>query len=347
MDEIHEFKSQLREELLMLPASEPYREKHIMVRCPYCGDSIKHFDHGHLGIKIDMNDDTEPIMYKCLRCDTSGILTDRNLLDLSIDDITLRKNLTKYNMGAKIKNVTLLSKGTAPLKYSIKPIISKELAKRKLEYINYRLGINETEETYNQLRVVFNLVDFLVGNKINRSTRSKDILKILHEDYIGFLTCKKEMVVCRDITNSHELRYDIYKIIKFKDAYNLTKLYTLPFNYNVLSTETFNIHIAEGPLDVLGIYFNINNRKSTNDIYIGVCGCGFLAAFKYLIDNGVFGDNIHIHLYSDNDKKPYFYKKIFKKIKPYFNSLTLYYNELSKDCGVSKNKIKLNKTRIL
>lgn len=344
MDDIHEFKLLLREELLMLQGSSKYRDKHIMVRCPYCGDSIKDHSHAHMGVLINMNDDTAPIVYKCFRCDTSGLLASSTLSDLEIDDPELSKNLTRYNMGAKLNNTISLSKRTIPLKFKPTQVLSKKVAKKKLDYINYRLGLNESLETYTNLRVIFNLADFIIGNKLNIRTRDMNTIKILHEDYIGFLTCKKEMVVCRDITNSHKLRYDNYKIIKFKDDYNLTKLFTLPFAYDVLSTNNYTVHIAEGAIDILSIYFNVNNRK--NDIYIGVCGCGYYTAFKYLIENGVFGNNIDICVYSDSDKQPYFYSKLFKKAKPYFNSLYLYYNELSKDCGVPKNNIRLSKTKI-
>ena len=43
------------------------------VRCPYCGDSQKNLNTGHLYIRIDP-EDNYPMMYNCFRCGQHGIV---------------------------------------------------------------------------------------------------------------------------------------------------------------------------------------------------------------------------------------------------------------------------------
>ena len=42
-------------------------------RCPYCGDTQKNFNDGHLYIKINPNDNL-PIVYNCFKCPAHGVL---------------------------------------------------------------------------------------------------------------------------------------------------------------------------------------------------------------------------------------------------------------------------------
>ena len=348
MDSIEEFKLRLREELMLLQGSKPHLDKHIMVRCPFCGDSVKHLDHGHMGVKINMDDDKDAIVYKCFRCDDSGLFRSKTLAELGIDDIELRASLDKYNSQCNKQGFgDIFSKSYQKFDYTIPDnIIDINSVIPKIEYLNNRLGIDANYKVYKSLNVVFSTPEFIIHNKINKITRTQDKMRIIHKDYVGFLTTRRELIINRDITNTHkDLRYDVYKI-HGGDENKYTKLFTLPFRYDVMSTEQFDVHICEGTMDALGIYFNINNQLSDNNLYMAVCGSGFKAGVKYLIDRGIFGNNVNFHFYSDSDKDPRFYKSLFKKTRKYVGHIYLYYNKKAKDCGVPKNRIELIKSKI-
>ena len=53
-----------------------------VVRCPYCGDS-RNPSSGHFSIHIDINSET-PMLYRCFKCDVSGLLNSEVLSELEI-----------------------------------------------------------------------------------------------------------------------------------------------------------------------------------------------------------------------------------------------------------------------
>ena len=52
-------------------------------RCPFCGDSQKNFNTGHLYIRINVEDNF-PIVYNCFKCNESGIVGSEflNVMDI-------------------------------------------------------------------------------------------------------------------------------------------------------------------------------------------------------------------------------------------------------------------------
>ena len=65
-------------------------------RCPFCGDSQKNFNTGHMYIKINVEDNF-PIVWNCFKCNEHGILTSETLAMLDINDVSLRSELTGMN----------------------------------------------------------------------------------------------------------------------------------------------------------------------------------------------------------------------------------------------------------
>jgi hypothetical protein len=215
---------------------------------------------------------------------------------------------------------------------------------RKLKYINDRLGVELSLEEWVKLKTVFNLGDFLRTNDIDTLTVKKERAKELHEDYVGFLTAKNEFINCRDITGTHK-RYDKYSIYKNLD--NTRKMYTIPNNIDLLTTDTITINIAEGVFDILGVYFHVFNREMHNTVYAAVCGSGYITVLKYFIQMGIFG-NVVVNIFSDSDKTPSFYENMKEELKDWVSKFNLYYNAYpkEKDFGVPKNKIDMIKKKI-
>lgn len=159
--------------LIQLLLSEPYakyntNKTEIMMRCPFCGDSVKHAYSTHLYIKID-NDGDSPYPYYCQRCTTNGIIDKDFFKALKVKDTDLLISIIDFNKKAT-RNKKRYSKAmqksliTMPNKY--------ENTKRnllKLAYINKRIGTDLTLNDLNDLKIILNLYDLLDKNKIGRA----------------------------------------------------------------------------------------------------------------------------------------------------------------------------------
>ena len=329
--------------LLELPVSNRVKENDIVIRCPYCGDSAKNENHGHLHVRIDINDNL-PMIYHCFRCDESGIVNPTFLRDIDIINRSCNPELIRYNNKASKNLCKTLNISTK--KYNYINIVPKimSLAKKKKEYIENRLGIEISYEEWINLKVVFNLVEFLYNNDLK--IYYKNLVKLLTSNYVGFLSCDNEFIVLRNLYKDKNLRYYKYKLRKSMDE-KMNKLYIIPTNVDLLSTDEIFINIAEGVFDILGVYFNIKNRETKNNVYSVVCGCGFTSACKYFLKLGIIGKNVTINIFSDKDKDMYFYKELFKEIEPLVGHIYLYYNNIGKDYGVRKEELELIRSKIL
>lgn len=337
-----EFKLRVRNELLKLKSSSIVSPSQITVRCPFCGDSLKDLSHAHFNIKINVNEN-EPIMVYCFRCDIGGILTPSILRTLKINDLSLNSSLISYNknsMGTINKTLGLINNN---LEFSI-PIPNENDSKTMLKkkYIEYRLGMTFTIEELIKMKVVFNLGEFLKVNNINSLTTNKEKASLLHKDYVGFLTAKNEFINFRDITGNNK-RYEKYNVYKNLD--NTRKFYSIPNEINLMATKNITINIAEGVFDVLGIYYHLYEKENDNMIYTAVCGAGYISVLKYYIKMGVFG-NVTINIYSDNDRVPQYYYDLKNELIDWVDSINLFYNDIGKDYGVPKDKIKIKKKKL-
>lgn len=338
---IYEFKEDLLEELLTLPAAKRTKDG-VVVRCPSCGDSRKSKDHGHLHIKINLRND-EPILYHCFRCDDfKGILNSSTLRELDLYDNSLSSNLIQYNNSSirKIKKSLRIKNNKLDIKNpKVKDV---KLAEEKRSYLNNRLGVDLSLDEWIRLKVVFNLIELLMENNLKEFTASKNTILTLHTNYVGFLTTANEFVNCRCIypEGQRYYKYTLKEIIG-----DTKKMYIIPTVIDLLTTEKVTINIAEGVFDILGIYLN-HSITHENQIYSAVCGCGFQTVVTHFIHLGLFGDNIRVNIFSDKDKNREFYDKLFDNISPFVGEIYLYYNEKGKDYGVPKEEVSLLETRI-
>ena len=124
------------------------KQKHIVIRCPYCGDSIKNPNHVHLYISLEL-----PVFY-CVRCSTGGTLYSL-LLKIKerfkyIDVIAIAKTFLKRELSYQKQLVTTHSEIYSKLLNKTEPqIIEAWLYKENLYIPNYHiLPIN----TYNAIK---------------------------------------------------------------------------------------------------------------------------------------------------------------------------------------------------
>lgn len=268
------------------------------VRCPYCGDS-KDASHGHLSIKIDLSSD-DLMVWRCFKCNASGIVNDILLKDLGLyldsdDKALLKSSLNKVSKFNKFLNDYIE-------KIEI-PQYNSELAVRNLEYINKRLGTNLTLNDAYKYNMILDLHAFMKHNFLKSIPNVSDkMLNFIAYNYVGFLTANKNTLVFRLVSNiTSAKRYLKYKINPLN--MNPSGFYSIPQVIDILSNEHVHVHIAEGIFDILSIYQNLYSCNSNNErnLFFASCGFGPMTIMQYLVYSGI-GSNIILHNYCDNDK---------------------------------------------
>lgn len=344
---VEEFKKDLWDSLTDVPSAKIIARNQIVMRCPICGDSKKDPNKKRFYVKLDLKDNNSPVLYHCFNCESSGILTPSLLRSLDINNLTLNSNLLSYNKKS-LKNIKKsLGLNNNEFNFKIPKPRDNNSNKLKMDYLNNRLGLNLSLDNWARFKVIFSLNDFMKLNNIETLTTSYEKANLLESDYVGFLTSKQEFINFRLITNNKEAkRYEKYTIYKNLD--NSRKFYTIPMYIDLLTSEPIYINIAEGVFDILGVYFHVREQNLRNNIYVAVCGSGYLSPLQYFIKLGVFGKNVIVNIYSDNEyeKSPWYYRNIVKEIGPFVGKINLYYNDKSKDFGVPKKQIEVIHKRI-
>jgi hypothetical protein len=336
-----EMKLAIREYLLKTENARQVNDKEITVRCVFCGDSKKSRKTTHLYIKINLNEN-EPIVFNCFKCGVCGIFTPQILREFNMRSLELSSELLSYNN--EMNKIIKHTMGKDNKLNFVIPTYKKEndlIYKKKL-YVENRLGIKLEYNDLYKLKTIFSLNHFLAINKIDTMTINANQCNIINNTYIGFLSIRNEFINFRN-TISDEYRYVKYSIYTNLD--DTRKFYTIPNKIDLLSNKKIIINIAEGVFDIFGIYFNILNKEDDNMIYAAVCGSGYNTVIKYFIEKGIFG-YVDLHIYSDKDKDPSFYKSMLKDKKYWLNDIQLFYNNKEKDFGVSKDKIQIIKKRL-
>ena len=300
------------------------------VRCPYCGDSVN-LSHGHFSIKIDEGDEYAPMLFRCFKCNTTGILNRDILNDLGVDvGSNIDGELRKFTQKSAKYNKITDSKTEA---FEV-PTSSSNLAITKLDYVNERLGMEMNIHEAKDKRIILSLIDFMNLNNIKGlPNMSYKKIEFLDKNYVGFLSSNRNVITMRAINSYPDRRYE--KILINPRNYDTNTFYTIPAAMDIMYTDDLTINISEGIFDILGIK---NYRKSDDELYYAVCGFGYTHILRNVIRLG-FNTDLIINIYADNDKSD---KDIIiplrrsKNITPFLKKVYLYRNryEGQKDFGV-------------
>lgn len=310
--------------------------QHI-IRCPYCGDSNDP-THGHFSIKIDP-DTTDPIVFRCVKCDVSGLLSPLVLDELGItvsDDVVTE--LKDFNKKIIKKNnfITKSENFITPIFYD------NNLNGVKLNYINSRLGTNFDYNEAQGLKIILDLNMFLKVNNINELPGiNNKYLYILNTNYVGFLSTNNNCITLRRITDNKSLKRYMKVIINPRNV-NSNTFYSIPNSISLMYTHDIDIHTSEGIFDILSIY-NMNNKEKNNNYYFASCGFGYLSIFKYLIYHGM-NSGLNVRIYSDKDKSDrdhFKYIDKFRGLSEWLDTINIHRNSYrtEKDYGVPLEKI--------
>ena len=314
--------------------------KEILCRCRYCPDSSDP-NHAHMYIHIpDAPDD--PALFHCFKCHASGIIDSKRLMEWGLYDPLIAMNLESINKKAKISGKLT---GYDRIIYRFRnAIMDQELANQKLNYINSRLGLNLNLSDYMKDKVIFNLKDALSYNDIRNYTRYPNIVDQLNDYFIGFLSIDNNFVNLRRICdegivyNSIDKRYINYNIHDKKD--NTEKFYVLPTKLDLSRMNKIQVHIAEGPMDILSIKYNVRNREP--GLYCAIGGSAYKQIVMHLISTlKIFYFDLHIYPDNDNPGGYNIMRDIKEYVKPFGISTYIHRNTYpgEKDFGVPKTRI--------
>lgn len=333
-----EFKLELIEEITHTIFPSSYSNNELGVRCPFCGDSVKDPSHHHFNIKINP-DDNEPIVFRCLRCNVSGLLTTDTLAMIGAVSSEYASALKKYNRASSKKSSIVINKKKVNLEYP--ELIINDNVLKKHKYIEQRLGIKLDPYDLYKKKIVYDFLGLMKYNKIEQINCSMEKAISLQNEHVGFISAKNDFINFRDITGKNK-RYYIYKVLKNFDTTG--KFYIMPNTIDPFSNDLKTINIAEGVFDILGLYYHIFEQYENNMLYVAINGAGYLNVIKYIMQQGLVCD-VNVNVFSDLDRPPHYYNKMIEKLSPFVNDIRVYYNMLEKDYGVPKKDIKLYEIR--
>lgn len=287
---------------LNVPGSKPGSgNKEMICRCKYCPDS-RDYTHGHMYVHIPQNSKDASTFY-CMKCHTSGAVDSRRLKEWGIYDPEIGSILDDILLKGETNNVRS-NKGTLLRQvYNLRPYVQDEvLAQMKIDYLNDRLGTKFDMIDCRRLKIIPNLEETLLANNITQYTRDLRIIGELNRYFIGFLSMDNNFVNLRRIVKegrvnkSIDKRYINYNIHNKFD--NTEKMYSISDIVDLTSPYRVQVHLAEGPMDILSIKYNVRNCEP--GIYVAVTGSGYKGFISMMIR--IFKIYyFDLHIYPDND----------------------------------------------
>jgi hypothetical protein len=238
-------------------------------RCPFCGHKGNKFY-----IKIDLTSD-DPVKYNCFHCPASGYLNHKLLERLGLDNIiTLPKG---------IKEMKRLSVDTVVDCISIDTVNENDFKyiDYAKEYIMKSYGVEPSIDDLKRFQFIGNpsvyCSDYL-GNDDIDSLRDKRLwFKMTNGNIMG------KNINTGDWRKYHSSRVHdgiIHQMKTMIDTY-----------------EDINVIIANDIFDSIGLYYS--NINIDNCMYISVCGKQYIRGIRHMLNKGIFGKSVHIHMMVD------------------------------------------------
>jgi hypothetical protein len=310
--------------------------KEILMRCPHCGDPKSEKSRNY-SIRINVKKG-QPIPYKCFRaeCQAKGIITPQylqkrfNCYDLSVLDA-----LTKHNKGLSIskKSYYIKNKDVRTINRM------RELNEKKLNYINKRLGVKMDFAMLKEYKINLSITDTVKFNEIKINPKFKKMIAYTDYHSISFLSIFGDYLICRYIDG--DKRYHIQPLNEDEETES-TKIYTIPTKIDRMDPKPTVLHLAEGPLSILGAHLHCKDllKKNRNNVYSANCGSTYYNTIAIVCSNFSIV-KADIVIYSDSEIKVDFYKELYSRIKDnvIVNSFIVVYNTIKEDFGYPEKYI--------
>lgn len=319
----------------------PVGDIRVKTRCILCGDSKKDMNKKRLYILCDPYEPSDGVTYFCFNCGEFGMLTADMLGQIVGDDyelLQLLKRINKFAMRDSGNNKVNKYKNNRVIQVTIPPPRKTANTIKKIRYLNDRIGYPIPIADYPRLKLVFNVTEFLLENKIPVSEKNRNLLPMYDSDYVGFLSVKNEYLILRDTTNSHKDRYVKFNLFGMQS--NAHSFYTIQNQINVISKDPIQIVPAEGPLDILSVVYNIYGGIQPNNVFMSTNHGAFYNPILYYFNQGLVGSNVYIELYQDSDSIMD-YRLLQKQLKIYTKNYKVYRNAIGKDFGVPKDEFEI------
>ena len=295
-----------------------------------------------------MRDNSKPLQYHCKKCNSSSIFSSKTLQLFGIYDAELTEMLSAYNNSILSRPEWINSVSMEGVIHRIDNFVESNdiLIPDKVQYINGRLGTSLTADQMIADKIVLNLSDLLVHNRVRSLTRAASIVEDLNKYFIGFLSYDNGYVnmrrLCEEgiLYKSIDKRYVNYNIFNTID--NSMRFYVIPSEIDLMSLEPIDIWIAEGPFDALSLKYNVypNQKRS---IFISAGGKGYLVVVRFILEYlGLI--NIRIHLCPDGDVEDRAMYNIRNVLYPFNLDISIDRNVKpgQKDFGVPKEDIDIS-----
>jgi len=279
--------------------------------CPICGDR-----KWHCYVKIDINSD-EPVMFNCFKCNSSGIVGQKFIEGIGLDDISIPKfnGYTKLNTDGKVSS-----------KIPLVNVNERDDISKVVSYIESRVGVRPTLADLQ----IFNYV----GDPHGYVTKylGIDDIGVIHDRYWFQMT--NGNIIGRWKDDNNDIRWRKYKSSRIKH-YGLYKL-ALPIDLY----QPINVVIAEGVMDVIGLYYNYHGCE--NNIYIATTGKNYIKGMEYMISRGIFGTGVSVKIFKDSDVPT---NKIWidNKYRYLFKRIDIYENISAHDYGVKPDELDIHR----
>lgn len=218
-------------------------------RCPFCGDSAKHRNKGHLYVSK-----TKPIFH-CLRCNASGYIN-------RLEEMFQEKSKVDYRYTLKHELRYFDARGAATNTSDIISMFLPYVRPAELAYIVNRCAMPFTND---ELVSCAGIMPHQVVQQLFPENSYQ-----LRDDRTWFISCFGSILSGRAhcVLNESTLRYLIFKTKMPWTPYVLDDCYVIrspAFEKRIFSAR---LVVAEGPFDILPIYAaRLRYRLTDTDVY--------------------------------------------------------------------------------
>lgn len=292
------------------------RDGVYQTRCPICGDSQSKMNTGHFYILTNRGGKCTCYCHKCNFC--SQLNTD-----------LLTKLIGPHNFQLDNQRLRKISPGNSSV-----PVETDVLDRRSAQYryLKARMGCDFSDEEMKRLRLIADQEEFFQKYNIQGIQPMSG--------YITFVSSDGNTLCCRNMIENDQYRW-IKRVIYPQFG---SSPYTIRSGIDILSNEQQILVLAEGIFDVIGVYKHLIPSAG---LYAAALGKDYSKVIRWMVGKGIFGKNMRLHIYSDQDVPFSKLKNELRKYRWLFECIAVYYNDADHDFGVQSGNIILQDPKFI